>query len=257
MGILSAGLLIIAALLAFVVPLFGASFGLANEVIKQYSNFAMLGVSFLAFILCLSSASKYDRNDETRTAWTFIGLGSLSFCIGQAIFVFVYKQFDPTSPTPPYPAWSDIFYLLSPLLMAYGLYNLRKSLRSVVPTWGAFFAIFVAIAAILFAFFLQWQSLIASDTTSLAIITTILYSFFDPIMLGFSVLALSMMIGGLVSRPWWMIIFALVIIYAGDIIFNITNINGTYYVGHWVDITWLFAFGLIAVAAVWNREILS
>jgi hypothetical protein len=76
-------------------------------------------------------------------------------------------------------------------------------------------------------------------------------------MLGFSVLALSMMIGGLVSRPWWMMISALVIIYAGDIIFNITNINGTYYVGHWVDITWLFAFGLIAVAAIWNREMLG
>lgn len=257
MSILSYGLLLLAILLSFVVPLFGVNFGLSHETVKQYSNFMTLGVSFLAFFSCIFSAIKYDRGDETRTAWSFIGLGSLSFCIGQAIYVFVYKQYNPASLTPPYPAWSDIFYLLAPLLMAYGLFNLRKSLRRVVPTWGAFLAVFIGVAAIAIAFIVQWLDITNPTTSSLAITAMVFYSFFDPVMLGFSVLALSMMIGGLVSRPWWMIIAALVIIYAGDMIFSVTNVNKTYYIGHWVDITWILAFGLIAVAAVWNREILA
>jgi hypothetical protein len=235
---------------------FGQNFGLTPEFVKQYSNFSMIVIPFLAFVACLMSASKYDRADETKTAWIFVGLGSLSFCIAQVIFVFVYGQLDPNASTPPFPAWSDIFYLLSPLLMTYGLYNLRKSLRGVVSGLGSFLAIFVAVAAVIFALIVQWSSLVNPDTSSLAIVVTVLYELFDPIMLGFSVLALSMMLGGLVSRPWWMIIFALVIIYVGNIIFNITNINETYYIGHLVDVTWPLAFGLIFVAALWNREIL-
>lgn len=257
MGIFSILALFVVIVSTAGVLIFGQNFGLTPEFVKQYSNFSMIVIPLLALVACLISASKYERKDETRLAWTFIGLGSLSFCIAQVIFVFVYGQLDPNAPTPPFPAWSDIFYLLAPLLMAYGLYNLRKSLRSVVPAWGAFLAIFVGVAAVVFALILQWPSLIATDTTSLALITTILYSFFDPIMLGFSVLAMSMMVGGLVSRPWWMIISALVIIYAGDIIFNITNINGTYFVGHLVDVTWPLGFGLILVAALWNQEILN
>lgn len=256
MGIISILLLLLVIVFTAGVLIFGQNIGLTAEFLKQYSNFSMIVASLLAFVMCLMSASKYERTDETKTAWIFVGLGSLSFCVAQVIFVFMYGQLNSNAPPPPFPAWSDIFYLLSPLLMAYGLFNLRKSLRSIAPSWGAFLALFVGIAAIAIAFMVQWSSIIVPTTSSLAIIATVMYAFFDPIMLGFSVLALSMMIGGLVSRPWWMIIVALATIYAGNIIFNITNINETYYVGHLVDVTWPLAFGLIAVAAVWNREML-
>lgn len=256
MGIGSILILLVVLIVSVVFPVVAPNFGATTEFLKQYSNYSNIIFSFLAFIMCLFTASKYDKKDETRLAWMFIGFGSMMYAVAQLIYM-IHGYLYPELTVPPYPWWHDIFFLLTPTMMAIGVWNLRKSFKVSASGLGAFLATLVGLAAITIAFVVQWLLLTGEGTTILAITATILYSILDPIMLGLAVLAMTMMVGGLVSRPWWMIIFAIFIIYAADIIYNYMNMAGTYQTGMIVDVTWPFAFGLIIVASIWNREILG
>lgn len=256
MGIGSILVLFVVLIVSVVFPIVAPNFGATPDFLKQYANYSNLIIPLIAFTMCAITSSKYDNKDDTRKAWLFVAFGALIFSLGQLVFM-IYGVIDPAADAPPFPGWHDVLFLLSPLLMAIGLWHLRKSLRGTMSSVGAFLTIFVGLAAIVFAFFVQWSTLTNPDSSTLAIVTTIMYTLLDPIMLGFSVLAISMMVGGLVSRPWWVIIFGLIIIYAGDVYYNILNMQNAYAPGHFVDITWPLAYGLIIVAAIWNQEILG
>ncbi len=238
--------------------LFGAM-ETSGSVIATYSNIVQMLAAFISAIFCFITMNVFDRGDSSRTGWMFIGLGVLSWGIGQIIY-FLYELI--TKQTVPFPFYTDIFFMLLAVFVMIGIYFLWKSLKSEVPMWGWIVSLVILGLALFWAISLSKTGLVLAaqageEITQLGIIVTYLYAILDPLLVFFTVLLASSLLGGIIGNQLWIMIAGFILYFIGDQFFNILMNTGTYKTGGIIDITWPLAFGLIAVAAYATKSALT
>jgi diguanylate cyclase (GGDEF)-like protein/PAS domain S-box-containing protein len=95
-----------------------------------FDNIGQAVTPFVAAFVCAVVARRH--SGRTRRSWSLIGLGTLSWGIGQVIFTVLLVGF---GETPPVPSICDLFFLLSPTLIVLGILGFVDT-PSVLLSWA-------------------------------------------------------------------------------------------------------------------------
>ncbi|KOR29037.1 hypothetical protein TI03_03325 [Achromatium sp. WMS1] len=227
----------------FVIPVVG----LGADVASYYSNAIQILATIVSTIFCIRAMKAFERGDPLRTVWGLIGIGVLSWGIGQMLYTgyIILHNGEET----PYPWFSDIGFLMIQPLIIIGLGIFMKAMAVRPPIWGIISAIVVLLLSMFFAFNAIQGNLDAAET-SIEYLTYVCYMIFDPILLAMTILTASLLPGGLLTRPWWFCFGGLIFYYLSNRVYDLQNAQNLYSSGSWVDLGWPFSFTLIGVAAI-------
>jgi diguanylate cyclase (GGDEF)-like protein len=198
------------------------------------------GLEVVAALACLIRAAG-TRNE--RGAWAALGLGVLSFALGDVCFDFVYGG------NPPTPSVADVFYLgFYP-----GAYTaLALLVRSRISSFGRSLwldGVIAALAACAVSAAIVLEVVIETTTgkTSM-VVTDLAYPVADLVLLALVVFVFAIT-GWRPGRAWAFVGGAFATITVADSIFLYLSATGVYVEGSWLDLLWPASMLLLAAAA--------
>src|SRR5262245_1667872 len=221
---------------------FIAGFGLSDDGIGGAISVPLYtALEFGAALFCLTRPIV---NPHNRLAWIAIGVGILSFALGDIYFSFWLADRDP----PPYPSWADAGYIgLYPLIyLGLGLLLRNRTLEANRSFWLDGTIAGLTIAAVAAA--LVFNTIV--DTTGgdiKTILTNLSYPLGD---LGLLVIVLATLglTGWQIDRVWACMLLACAVFAVTDTVYLYETAVGTYEQSTILDAGWpagllLFAFG--------------
>jgi hypothetical protein len=225
--------------------------GMDSTLVAYYSNGIQIFSSLIASALCLYTMLVFKKGDPMRKIWGFLSLGLLSWGIGAIIYA-AYPFFHGGRATP-YPWYCDFGYLGMVPMIVTALIIFKSTVKVPVPLWGIFTATAVFLASLALSI---WSSLGALEEANLLIEMAIevAYIIFDPVLLATTVLCASLLAGGQVAKPWWYGFSGLLLYYLGNVAYDLLESEEAYFTGHWIDVSWPIAFGLVALAGLLTRN---
>jgi diguanylate cyclase (GGDEF)-like protein len=227
--------------LGFVFLVLQLSVGFGGEWMDNFAQkWVYDGLEILAAAGCLLRAA---TNRQERAAWTVLGLGILSFAVGDILFDFVYDG------NPPGVSICDVFYLaFYPACYAALALLLRARIsafhRSV---WLDGVIAALATAAVSASIVLQVVLDHESGGTA-AMAVGLAYPVGDLVLLAFVVLVFALS-GWRPGRAWAAAGLALLVVMVADSVFLYLNATGTYREGTLLDALWPAGMLLLAIAA--------
>ncbi|WP_285686757.1 EAL domain-containing protein [Actinoplanes sp. NBRC 103695] len=219
----------------------GATFG------RDLSNIVIVLTAVAAGVACLLSA--VTRPGRMRWAWIGIGLGSLSYATGEALWTYheTFRGLDV-----PVPSVADAFYLGMVPLTAAGLLlvpvaqqSVANRVRSVVD------GLMVAASLLLISWIFVLHPLLRTGSDSTLEMNVLLaYPVSDVILVTVVLYLLAMLRrGGQDWAPFMLIGTASVLLGLADSVFAYLSLDDSYASGGAVDVGWLAGFVLILLAA--------
>jgi diguanylate cyclase (GGDEF)-like protein len=183
-----------------------------------------------------------------RLPWTslMLGLGLLSYTIGQSIFAYneqILHHMDP------FPSWADAGYLgVYPFLLLGILLVPQRPLTLQARVRAGLDGMMIMAAAITFSwFFLLGPTLAQSGATPFAKIVAVAYPLGDLVLIA-SLLTFAAHPSSLSVQPALRLLaLGLVLIVASDSILAYQNLQGTYATGELLDVGWPAGFLLIGL----------
>jgi len=199
-------------------------------------------IEVLAGVLCLGGAWQARRE---QTAWLLIGIGVLSWALGNLYYTVVLYDLE----APPIPSPADVGFLLFPVLAMGGVFALVRARTRDVPMalWidGAIAAL--AVTAVSAAIIFQT----AFDNVSgkpVEVATTLAYPAFDLILIGVAVGALSAT-GWRMDRTWVLLATGIATFWLADSFYLVESLLGTLQSPAWYDICWTLGLLIVALAS--------
>jgi hypothetical protein len=218
----------------------------------HYFSFIQIVTSMGAAFLCYRAMKVFEPVDKTSTAWGFLSLGLLFWSVG-AILEGFYPLLN-NGVDAPFPWYADVGFLMLTPFAIMGLITFRTNLNVNIPLWGWIATTLVLLGALSLALWINAKGF--QELSTMAFVITMAYIIFDSILLAMTVAIASILVGGLLSRPWWFALAGLFAFYLGDVTYTfIRNINEPNAGGVMLDLMWPLAFGLIALAATTARAI--
>lgn len=199
------------------------------------------------------SANTLRRGERLRTTWTLVGMGVMSFAIGDLTWTVIEVGLGREVP---YPGLPDLFYIAEYVFLAWALVRLVSGFRGLVDLKGP---ILVASVVSLGALAALWMTLlhpyvIADSSVSTA--EKILSSFYptaDIVLLGLPTLVALLLVArmgaGVLARPWYAVAVGVLLLALSDATFSWMSAIQGYEGGAIVDYGWMVAHVMIAFGA--------
>ena len=179
-----------------------------------------------------------------RLPWLLLAAGQLAFVVGDVI----WTAFDANG-IDPFPSAADGAYLIGYPLLAIGLaIAIGRRIRGGDRSGLLDGAILATGAALLWWTFVLGPVAGASDPAPLAFWISVAYPIGDLLLIGMAMTLV--MIPGLRSPAFALLIANLLILLVGDLAFGVQTVNGTYVDGGILDTLWLWAYIAFATAAM-------
>ncbi len=240
-------------LCAIAIPLWVLTVNTEQAVFyTHYYSFMQFVTSMGAALLCYRTMMIFGPNDNTGTAWELLSIGLFFWSAGavlEGIYPVLYQGV-----YAPFPWYADIGFLMLVPFVLLALKNFRKNVNVDIPLAGWIAALVAFVGAFSLALWINIEGFQALGP--LPFFVTLAYIIFDSILLAMTVATASILVGSVISRPWWFMLVGLFIFYLGDITYAfLRNIDKPDAGGVILDLTWPIAFGLIAIAATTARAI--
>jgi diguanylate cyclase (GGDEF)-like protein/PAS domain S-box-containing protein len=239
--------------LCYVVAAVVAAFGIVlstgaggPDTSQAISNLGLCAAAVSAALACLFRAAAF--RGRLRAGWAMVGLGVLSWGVGQACAVWL----ETFTGTVPLPSQADIGYLGMILLTSAGLLilpvatqTLANRARSVLD------GLMVAASLVLIAWFVIIEPLIeAGGDSAIALSVSLAYPLGDVVMVTIVVYMLAMQRRrGSTFAHLALVGAGIVAFAASDIGYAYLNLTGAYASGGVTDIGWFAGFSLLLLAA--------
>ena len=232
------------------VAVFGGvlSTGAGGPAVSQaISNLGLCLAALAAAVACLNRARSF--TGRTAWGWTFIGLGVLSWGLGQACWVYL-ESF--RGDEVPFPSAADVGYIGLVVLVPVGLLILPSAAQALANRVRSVLdGLMVAASLVLMAWIFVVEPLIeAGGDSPLALYVSLTYPLGDVVIVTIVVfmLALQRQRGRNYSRLG--LVGAGIVAFAiSDIGYAYLNLIGAYASGGVTDIGWFAGFSLILLAA--------
>lgn len=233
--------------------IFAISAGIGGETgtlaISDFGELALVGGSAF-FVLWV--ARSFRPGEPVRRQWLAIGLGMLSFAVGDAIWTYmeVIQGIEP-----PYPGLPDLFYLLEYPLVAFGLMSAGLAYRGLISLKkpAIISVVFVAVLGVALWFGLLAPHIVFTDIPVGEKVLSALYPLADLVLyLGpalFVALVVRSLGGGRLAWPWWAVVVGVTLLAFADTGYSLLSATDAYASGNAVDYGWSAGHLMIAVGA--------
>ncbi|MCW2778532.1 MAG: Signaling protein ykoW [Frankiales bacterium] len=221
--------------------------GTETRLSQWVSNAGLVTVTVLAAGSCLHRAR---RAGAARRAWVLLGLGALSWGLGQAVWTF-YESVEGRAV--PFPSWADAGYLAAVPFLVSGLLSLPGSPTQVSTRVRLVLdglVVSVSLGMVSWELVLA-DTLKAGGDTPFAAVISLLYPVGDVVCGTVALVALArarhgtrVPVGSLLLLCGGCTAFAV-----GDSGFAYLTLHGRYFSGHPIDLGWFVGFTLLGLAA--------
>jgi signal transduction histidine kinase len=200
-------------------------------------------------------AGALTKTGSERVSWLLVGSGVVMLGLGELTWIWYELVLDSE---PPFPGIPDFFYLaaypalvvamlVTPRLAANRYQRGQQLIDGVVITAG------LAVVVWVLALGPMYRS--AGEGSLAEFVVGAAYPVGDIL-----VVAAAATIG--IRRSWrlrdrslWCVVIAVIVTAVGDLVYLMESWSDSYVSGSWVDATWLGAYGLFALAAVWLPDV--
>ena len=227
--------------------------GMDSQFRLYYSNALQTLTSLGSAAVCLYSMRAFPEGSPLRKVWGAIGLGVFAWGVGATIFSG-YPILHGGTDTP-YPYYSDIGYLATPVLIIVGLVLFKRSIGMETPLWGQVLSALVFFGFLMMAYKANAEGLM--DPSPAMKMAAFGYTVFDPALMATTILTATSFRGGEVGKSWWFVVAGIVLYFIANQLYTYLLSVEQYTTGHPIDIGWMLGFGLIAWAALKTRSLVS
>jgi hypothetical protein len=211
-------------------------------------------VILVAVIIGLERARFFTFKSAMGKALVFISLAALVWGFGS--LTLLYQHLVLGIEGSPYPLLSDILFLSTIPLAAYGFYMLLKNISTKFDL-----KITIKLAALpamlLLIYIILISGKLAQVTSLLGGLLGVVYPVGDVIVVSFALVILSVIRGSRLFRPVGIICLSFVIQVIADIGFISTVSAGTYYVGNWVEMLYIIRFMVLGAGIYYAKDIIN
>jgi diguanylate cyclase (GGDEF)-like protein/PAS domain S-box-containing protein len=237
-------------IVAAVVATFGLVLGTGlggPGVAQTISNLGLCAVAISAAVACLIRAGSF--SGQLRWGWAFIGLGVLSWGLGQACWVYL-ETF--RGDEAPFPSMADVGYLGLVLLTPIGLLILPSAAQALANRARSVLdGLMVAVSLALMAWIFVIAPLIeAGGDSALALYVSLTYPLGDVVIVTIVVYMLALQkLRGRTTGQLILVGAGIVAFAISDMAYAYLNLIGAYASGGVSDVGWFAGFALILLAA--------
>jgi len=179
----------------------------------------------------------------------FESKGYAMFAVAAAFWFIaeqIWQLYDHVWEGEPFPSEADIFYMASyPLITAFLFLSLKPVIRK-VPRNVWLFAIGLSFSLLIPSVLAAYDDMFEED--ALPTIIALSYPVLSSIVLIPAIVGILFLAKKEASLSWMLILFGFIIYGVSDIFFLFTELDGTYYDGHPVDLMYLYSYTLIIFA---------
>ena len=206
----------------------------------------------VAAAVIIWAALRFGPTESLRRQWLLIGLGALSYFLGNVVWAYYEAVLGQEIPFPGLP---DVFYLLMFPLVAAGLVLAIRSFRALLRPGKALIISAICTVGISAALWIPVfrPALSDAETTGLTKLLGLLYPVADLWLLFFPAFALALLLsrlaGGKLAWPWWVVVSGCVAIFFADTMFLVLSNAGTYTSGSAIDLGWWLGYTALAAGA--------
>lgn len=155
----------------------------------------------------------------------------------------------------PFPSSADIFYVLGYVfLILFAIYYL-KVVKKAITKKMILVSVATSIALLLPSLYITMYE--NSDVDGIAFLLAFTYPILDSIVLVPALIGMMMFFKGEVNRMWTFFSLAIISLAAGDTGFLLTEMNGSYYTGHPVEILLMWSYVLFSFGVYSQYETFS
>ena len=208
-------------------------------------------VVLVGAIFILGVAFSFGKGEGLRTQWMFVGLGALSFAIGDLVWTY----FEAVRGIDPYPSLADVFYLLQYPLLAWGLIRAGVAYRGLLDVRKPFYiAILIGAIGVAALYFGLLKPVIFTwDDTLMVKALSSIYPVAD-VLVGlvpalFLVLVVAQLGGGRFGWPWMAVVVGVTLIALTDTAYSWLAAVELYESPSVIDYGWLLGYSALAVGA--------
>jgi len=211
-----------------------------QEVTNLTTNLLYVPVPGALVVLSIMIAARFSVKGEHGRAWIFFVGVAVSWFIAEQIWLV----YDLVYQIDPFPSLADFFYLAGyPFLFLFSIYYLKPLQRAISKktlTYVSLTAVTLLIPSVYMA--LDQNSQIGDFELALALS----YPIVDAIVLIPALIGVILFFRGEVNFLWSLICVAIILNVVADTGFLITSMNGSYYMGHPIDMLFLWAYILFS-----------
>jgi len=243
--------LLLAMICTGLVVLLATSFG--KETVKIVTDIMYIPITGIFVLASAMMTSRFGRVGSHAKAWLFYLGAAITWFLAETswtIYELVYKQ-------NPFPSIADVFYIIGyPLFFGFLIYYL-KPVRKAISRKMILAAIIISAGVVIPTIYISGTY--DPTVSMLENIVSAAYPIEDSIILVPALIGISLFFRGEVSFTWSLVSIGIIFFTIGDLGFQYTTSNNTYYTGHPVDIVlmWayiMFAFGAIDHLRIFKKE---
>jgi len=216
------------------------------------SNLAFLPMSLFASIAAWRVAADSTLDRRLRQAWLILGLSVFAYFLGDLVWFFIESVLGQS----PFPSLADVFYLLFYPLALAGLLALPGGPISRAERFKFLLDMAIVMTAawmVVWFFVISPSTSVGGEDSSLAQIISAAYPIADLVAMAGIVWLLLRKIEPALRSALVLFMVGLLAFVVTDLLFAYSNLTNTYESGGWIDVGWVAAYWLFALAALRQR----
>ena len=211
-----------------------------QEVTTLTTNLLYVPVSGALVVLSIIISTRFSVKGEHGRAWIFFVGSAVSWFIAEQIWLV----YDLVYQIDPFPSPADFFYLAGyPFLFLFSMYYL-KPLKDAISKKTLICVSLIAMTLLVPSLYIASGQ--DSQISDFELALALSYPIADAIILIPALIGVTLFFRGEVNFLWSLICIAIILNVVADTGFLITSMDGSYYMGHPVDMLFLWAYILFS-----------
>lgn len=229
------------------------AFNRSNSILLAFSIALSPMLVFGALVTAILTVIKIGvrREDRITVVWFSFMLALFLWFLSSLVFSWYPAVL---GMAPPYPSLADALDLAAYLPFMFGLLILIWPFREVFARWKVRGVLAVVAIVSMFTLSLMLPPILRGGQGFAGVFVSVAYPILDAIALSIAVLSSVIFMRGTFWRPCLLLVIGLVIASAADIYSGWANLSGTYYLGHYLELLFDFAFLSVALGFYLRRK---
>ncbi len=226
----------------YVIVYYIALFSTSGQTEVVVRSFFSLGGICLSVILLWRASIRIKTNE--RIFWKWMTIGAICYLIAEAVYRIYEWSFQTE---PPFPNWSDVFYIAHSLMYIASLLYIIMQQRKQIAMWQALFdALIVTCVTMAYSWIYIIQPIVHLEENVLYVAVLVAYPFLDLVML---FLLLLLFFATNVRRIWlWNIVGVALFVFT-DTIYSIQMMQWNDVYSAWLDPLWIMSLLIIGFSS--------